>query len=242
MAAATLQQLAGDRDVFLGVGISSPAVAGHGTVPDTPTGRSRRCASSSRCCVSVFGRDRDLRRRLLLVSRFRLGVRLGEQKPKIVLAALNEQMLRLGGEIADGVLLNYLPASIVPWCVEQVRKGGDARSTPTCTAASPTATVTPTSRKDLVNYAVVDATRTICAPATGTTSPSSARWKAKDREVPWRDRRRLGRRHPDMGDADHVRGAVQEYADNGVDIPIVFALPWGEDRRAIVSETLRALA
>ena len=28
MAAATLQQLAGDRDVFLGVGISSPAVAG----------------------------------------------------------------------------------------------------------------------------------------------------------------------------------------------------------------------
>ena len=28
MAAATLQQLAGERDVFLGVGISSPAVAG----------------------------------------------------------------------------------------------------------------------------------------------------------------------------------------------------------------------
>ena len=43
-----------------------------------------------------------------------------------------------------------------------------------------------------------------------------------------------------MGDADHVRGAVQEYADNGVDVPIVFALPWGEDRRATVSETLRA--
>ena len=39
-----------------------------------------------------------------------------------------------------------------------------------------------------------------------------------------------------MGDADHVRGAVQAYADNGVDVPIVFALPWGEDRRATVSD------
>ena len=45
-----------------------------------------------------------------------------------------------------------------------------------------------------------------------------------------------------MGDADHVRAAVQAYADNGVDRTVVFALPWGEDRRATVSTTLRALA
>jgi hypothetical protein len=35
-------------------------------------------------------------------------------------------MLRLAGQEADGVLLNYLPASHVPWCVEQVRRGGNA--------------------------------------------------------------------------------------------------------------------
>ena len=47
---------------------------------------------------------------------------------------------RLAGEVADGVLLNYLPASHVPWSVEQVRKGGDAdRSTPTSTPACATA-------------------------------------------------------------------------------------------------------
>jgi alkanesulfonate monooxygenase SsuD/methylene tetrahydromethanopterin reductase-like flavin-dependent oxidoreductase (luciferase family) len=40
--------------------------------------------------------------------------------------ALGEGMLRLAGEAADGVLLNYLPASHVPWCVEQVRRGGRA--------------------------------------------------------------------------------------------------------------------
>jgi hypothetical protein len=45
-----------------------------------------------------------------------------------------------------------------------------------------------------------------------------------------------------MGDEQHVRDAVQAYADNGVDVPIVFALPWGEDRRATVTRTLRALA
>ncbi len=55
-----------------------------------------------------------------------LGVRLGDRKPKIVIGALNEHMLALAGEIADGVLLNYLPASLVPWSVEQVRRGGDA--------------------------------------------------------------------------------------------------------------------
>jgi len=45
-----------------------------------------------------------------------------------------------------------------------------------------------------------------------------------------------------MGDEDHVRAAVHEYHDQGVDVPIVFAIPWGEDRRSTVSTTLRALA
>jgi alkanesulfonate monooxygenase SsuD/methylene tetrahydromethanopterin reductase-like flavin-dependent oxidoreductase (luciferase family) len=49
------------------------------------------------------------------------------RKPKIVLGALGEGMLRLAGAEADGVLLNYLPASHVSWCVEQVRRGGNAR-------------------------------------------------------------------------------------------------------------------
>jgi hypothetical protein len=35
-------------------------------------------------------------------------------------------MLRLAGEVADGVLLNYLPASYVPACVAHIRHGGGA--------------------------------------------------------------------------------------------------------------------
>ena len=45
-----------------------------------------------------------------------------------------------------------------------------------------------------------------------------------------------------MGDAAHVRATVQAYVDNGVDVPIVFPLPWGPDRFAVIDATLRAAA
>src|SRR5205823_14403678 len=59
-------------------------------------------------------------------SRYRLSVRLGGNRPKVIVGALNPAMLRMAGEVADGVLLNYLPATHVPWSVERVREGGDA--------------------------------------------------------------------------------------------------------------------
>jgi probable F420-dependent oxidoreductase len=247
MGAATLQQLAADRDVHLGVGISSPAVAGqwHGAgYGDRPIAQVREYVALVRECLSgeTVTFDGDFYR----VSRFRLGVRLGERKPKIAVAALNEQMLRLAGAIADGVLLNYLPASAVPWCVEQVRKGGDAKiyAFVHC-AVTDRDRYADLARKDLLNYAVVDAYASQFARA-GFDDDVAAfrdRWKQRDRDGALAA---IGDRWVDdvqiMGDAQHVRAAVQAYADAGVDVPIVFALPWGEDRRATVSATLHALA
>jgi hypothetical protein len=43
-----------------------------------------------------------------------------------------------------------------------------------------------------------------------------------------------------MGDAEHVGRAVQAYVDGGVEVPIIFPLPWGEDRSAVVRRTLQA--
>ena len=54
------------------------------------------------------------------VKRFSLGIRQGERRPRIIMAALNPKMLALAGEIADGVLLNYLPVSHVGPSVEAV--------------------------------------------------------------------------------------------------------------------------
>ena len=246
MAAATLQQLAAERDVFLGVGISSPAVAGqwHGArYSDRPLAQVREFIALLRECLS--GETVSFAGDFYNVSRFRLGIRLGERKPRIVLAALNEQMLRLAGEIADGVLLNYLPATLVPWCVEQVRKGGDADiyAYVHC-AVTDRDRYAEAARKDLLNYAVVDAYAKQFARAgfADDVAEFRERRQAKDRDGAlaaigdaWVDGIQI------MGDAAHVQRVVQAYCDNGVDTPIVFALPWGEDRRATVSATLRAL-
>jgi probable F420-dependent oxidoreductase len=246
MAAATLQQLAGDRAVYLGVGISSPAVAGqwHGAgYTDRPIAQVREFVTLLRECLS--GETVTFEGDFYAVKRFRLGVRLGETKPKIFVAALNEQMLRLAGSIADGVLLNYLPASRVPWCVERVREGGDAEvyAYVHC-GVTDRDRYADSARKDLLNYAVVDAYANQFAAA-GFADDVEAfreRWKARDRDAAlaaigdaWVDDIQI------MGDAAHVRAKVEAYGQNGAH-PIVFALPWGEDRRATISDTLHALA
>src|SRR3954454_19160414 len=124
MGAATLQSMQPDIDVLLGVGISSPVVTSqwHGApYGERPVARTREYLTLVRECLTgepvTF--DGDFYR----CRKFRLGIRLGERKPKLVLGALNAKMLALAGELADGVLLNYLPATAVPWCIEQVRVG-----------------------------------------------------------------------------------------------------------------------
>jgi probable F420-dependent oxidoreductase len=246
MAAATLQQLAGERDVYLGVGISSPAVAGqwHGAdYGDRPIAQMREFVTLVKQCLG--GDTVTFEGDFYTVKRFRLGVKLDRQ-PKLAIAALNKQMLRLAGELADAVLLNYLPASLVPWCVERVREGGDAEihAYVHCAVTNRDA-YADLARKDLLNYMVVDAYANQFARGgfVDEVEHFKNRWAERDRDGA------LAAISDDMvdaiqimGSADHVNAAVQEYADKGVDVPIVFAIPWGEDRRQTVSETLRALA
>jgi probable F420-dependent oxidoreductase len=247
MAAATLQQLAGDRDVFLGVGISSPAVAGqwHGAgYTDRPIAQTREFLTLLRECLS--GETVTFEGDFYSVKRFRLGLKLGDRRPKIALAALNKQMLRLGGELADVVLLNYLPSSLVPWCVARVREGGGAQvhAYVHC-AVTDRDRYADLARRDLLNYAVVPAYATQFERAgfVEEVQHFQSRWGARDRDGAlaaisddWVDAIQI------MGDEQHVRDAVQAYSDQGVDVPIVFAIPWGEDRRETVARTLRALA
>lgn len=245
MAAATLQQLAPDRDVFLGIGISSPVVAGrwHGTeYTDRPLAQVREYVALVRECLSgeTVSFDGDYYH----VSRFRLGLRQGERTPKIVIGALNPRMLRLAGEVADGVLLNYLPASLVSWSVEQVRTGGNARVYAYVhVGVTDRDRYAEAARRDLFSYAVVDAYAANFARAGygDAVDEVRARHQAKEREAAvaavsdeWVDGVQI------MGDARHVQQSVQAYVDAGVETPIVFPLPWGEDRNAVVEQTLRA--
>jgi probable F420-dependent oxidoreductase len=245
MAAATLQALHPDREILLGVGISSPVVTErwHG-VPygERPLARVREYLTLVRACLS--GDKVDFAGDFYQVKGFRLGVRLGERRPRLVLGALNPAMLRLGGELADGVLLNYLPASHVPWSIERVREGGSATVYAYVHAgACERAAGVDLARRDLFSYAVVDsyAANFTRAGFGDEVAEIRERFRAGDRAGAVAA---VSDRMVDaidvMGDEGTVHATMQAYADAGVEVPILMPLPWGEDRRASAERTIRA--
>jgi probable F420-dependent oxidoreductase len=247
MAGATLQALHPERDILLGIGVSSPVVTSqwHGApYGDRPLARVREYVTLLRECLS--GEAVTFEGDFYQVRKFRLGIRLGERRPKIIVAALNPAMLRLAGELADGVLLNYLPASHVPWSVEQVRAGGPATiyayvHVGVCDREDGVELA----RRDLFSYAVVDAyarnfERAGFADEVGEIRERHA---ARDREGALAA---VSDRMVDaidvMGDAAHVHATVRAYVDAGVEVPVVMPLPWGPDRMGTVRSTMEAAA
>jgi alkanesulfonate monooxygenase SsuD/methylene tetrahydromethanopterin reductase-like flavin-dependent oxidoreductase (luciferase family) len=247
MAAATLQALTPERDVLVGIGISSPVVAGrwHGaTYGPRPLAHVREFVALLRQCLS--GESVDFAGDFYRVSKFRLGVRMGERRPKIVIGALGASMLQLAGEIADGVLLNYLPASHVPWSVEQARKGGPATIySYVHVGVGERSGGLEAARRDLFSYATVDSyARNFTLAGYG------------DAVTEVRERHQAGDRAGAlaavsdemvdgidfMGSAPEVAARVRAYVDAGVEVPVVFPLPWADDRWAGVVATLQAAA
>jgi probable F420-dependent oxidoreductase len=245
MAGATLQALQPERDVLLGIGISSPVVTQrwHGVAyGERPLARVREYVT---CCGPACPARRSTSTGdFYRVKGFRLGVRLGERRPKIIVAALNPAMLRLAGELADGVLLNYLPASHVPWSVEQVRQGGDAEIYAYVHAGiCEREEGIELARRDLFSYAVVDAYAASFERAgfEDEVTEIRARHAAGDREGALAA---VSDRMVDaidvMGDEATVEATMRAYADAGVDVPVLMPLPWGKDRRASAERTIRA--
>lgn len=253
MSGATLQVAHPESDIHIGVGISSPVVTErwHGVAySDRPLAQVREFVTVLRQCLS--GETVSHKGDFYELSRSRLGVRLGDRRPKIVLAALNEGMLRLAGELCDGVLLNYLPATLVPWCIERVREGEarGGRAAGSCTIHAyvhlgvvERADGLEYAKRDLFSYAVVDAYAK---------SFEKAGYGDSVRAV--REAHAAGERDAAvatvsdemvdgidiMGDAAGVAAAMRTYIDAGVSSPIVMPLPWGKDRMAVVEATLRA--
>ena len=252
MAAATLQALQPERDVYVGIGISSPVVTERWHGVDYGDRPLARCREYMTLLKEIWEGDAvTFEGDFYSLKRSRLGVRLGEKKPKVVLGALNPKMLALGGEVADGVLLNYLPSSHVGWSVEQIRAGEQKRTDGgSCTVfAYVHAGVTErehgldAARKDLFSYAVVDSyARNFERAGFGdTVSEVRERHEARDREGA------LAAISDDfvdaidfMGTADEVAAFARAYVDAGVDAPILMPLPWGPDRREVIDDTMRA--
>ena len=209
---------------------------------DQPLSQVREYVTLLRECLS--GEKVDFAGDHYQVKGFRLGLKQGEKRPKIVVGALNPKMLALAGELADGVLLNYLPASHVPWSVEQVRKGGDAEIYAYVHAGiGKLGEGIARARRDLFSYAVVDSY-----------ARSFGRAGLADEVAAIREAHAAGDRAAAlaavsdrmvdaidvMGDADTVAATMAAYADAGVDVPVLMPLPWGADRRASAEAAIRA--
>lgn len=244
MTAATLQALSPDADIFLGLGVSAPGILrAHGQpTASRPIAMMREYVALLRECLS--GEAVTFEGDFWSVKRFRLGIRLGERRPKIIMAALNPQMLKLAGEIADGVLLNYIPASHVPTAVQQVRTGGDAEIFCYVHAAvGEFERAARSARKDLFNYTMADGYAKMFSAAGFDDEVNQIRalHQARDRDGALAAVSDAMIQAIDfIGSAAEVADFVQDYRTAGVEYPVLMPMPWGEDRAAVVRATMEA--
>ena len=256
MGAATLQALHPDRRILLGVGISTPpiterwhgvpyAAAGPLTVTREYLGLVRQLLNGE--TVTAAGRTWSLRGASL-------GVRLGDTKPELVLAALNPGMLALAGELADGVLLNYLPASHVAGSVAGVRAGEAAagRAPGSCriyayvhVGVADREEARDKARRDVFSYAAAKGYGDMMAKA-GYAAEIEELRAAQARKDHDGALAALSDRMVDaidlVGTAAEVRAFVGSYVDAGIEEPVIMPLPWGPDRMAVIEDTLAAVA
>jgi probable F420-dependent oxidoreductase len=121
MSAATVQQLSGGRFI-LGLGTSSPVIVQQwmGVPFEHPLTRVRETVAAIR---GVFGREKvTLKGKTVQLNGFRMNVTL-EQAPPIYLGAQGAKMLRLVGEIADGLITNFITPATLPSMIAHVREG-----------------------------------------------------------------------------------------------------------------------
>ena len=114
MSAAALAAAAPERFV-LGLGASSPVIVGNwnGIPFEEPYRRSRDVLRAVR--TALAGERVDGEFDSFTIRRFKLE-QAPTPPPRIVLAALRPQMLRLAGREADGAILNWLASGDVPQC------------------------------------------------------------------------------------------------------------------------------
>jgi probable F420-dependent oxidoreductase len=122
-AAASVAQVSEERFV-LGVGVSSHAIieGWHGVPYGRPLERVRDSLPVLRAILAGERTDAEL------ASVRTTGYRLRNTpvlSVPVMLAALNERMLETAGELADGVLLNYVPAQALPKVLEAIRRGAE---------------------------------------------------------------------------------------------------------------------
>jgi F420-dependent oxidoreductase-like protein len=122
MASATLDELSKGRAI-LGLGSSGPGVVErwHGVRYERPLTRVRETVKIVRLALS--GAATNFQGSFFHVSDFKLAMDPPKHTIPIYIAALGSKMLRLAGEVADGVLLYLCSVTAIPNAIEEIRKG-----------------------------------------------------------------------------------------------------------------------
>jgi probable F420-dependent oxidoreductase len=170
-------------------------------------------------------------------------------------AALRPGMLRMVGEVADGVVINFLPPSAVPQVVAEVRAGAEA-------AGRDPDSLDVVCRNMLCADGLDDATRAVARfiLAVYVSSPpyeAFLRWIGMDDMIDpflklWRggDRKGALEAMPDelirsllvVGDVDECRARLEEYRSGGVRVPCIAPFSGAQDARGSVLRAMRELS
>jgi probable F420-dependent oxidoreductase len=124
LSAASMQQLSGGR-FALGVGISTPTIVEQwmGVPYQMPLTRLRETVAALR--VAFSGQRVTTAGKTVKINGFRLGTP-PDSPPPIYVGAQGELMLRVAGEIGDGVIVNYITPETFPQMLREIREGARA--------------------------------------------------------------------------------------------------------------------
>ncbi len=251
-AAATLAHLAPGR-FGLGLGLSSEIIVGqwHG-LPFTPSLQQMREAVQI-IRTAAAGERVNFEGKFYRLKNFRLAIPAPSTPPRIYLAALGPRMCELAGEVADGVLLNWIPPSAVATSLGHVEAGAKragrrladldvAVYVRTC-VTDERGPVRESLARDITGYAIVSVYARFfeeCGYAPEVAAVNAA-WKAGDRAAAVKG---ISERVLDglgaVGPADHCREQLAAFARAGA-TPVVppFAPP-APPARASLLRTFRA--
>ena len=251
VSAASLAHVAPGR-VAIGLGLSSRTIVSdwHGLPFGNSLGQLREAVRILRLAAS--GERVNFEGRFYRVKNFRMTAPPPATPVRVVLAALGPEMLKLAGEIADGVVLNWIPPETVPVAIKHLEAGARragraldgfeiASFVRTC-VTDDVSTVRDALAREITGYAVVDAyARFFRSAGFGDEVDAlNVAWKAGDRagavtKVSPRVLDALGV----VGDAAFCKGRISEFVRAGLTQPVIvpFAPP---DQRSALLRTLRA--